>query len=147
MPAIDEVVTSNECISEDIPTSEVRQEPYSLPDGFKWDTLQLDDPLVLKEVYVLLNENYVEDDDNMFRFDYRFVRGNWYNACDNMILVLSLLDGLFSLQDGSKSGIVVFVWQNPTSWLALFQQCRPILECTININTWWKSTFYVCIRS
>lgn len=24
----------------------------------------------LKEVYVLLNENYVEDDDNMFRFDY-----------------------------------------------------------------------------
>ena len=49
---------------------QVRQEPYSLPDGFKWDTLLLDDPLVLKEVYVLLNENYVEDDDNMFRFDY-----------------------------------------------------------------------------
>ena len=23
-----------------------------------------------KEVYTLLNENYVEDDDNMFRFDY-----------------------------------------------------------------------------
>merc|ERR1719318_1114872 len=70
VPAIDEVVTSNECISEDVATGEVRQEPYSLPDGFKWDTLQLDDPLVLKEVYVLLNENYVEDDDNMFRFDY-----------------------------------------------------------------------------
>ena len=73
VPAIDEVVTSNECISEDVATGEVRQEPYSLPDGFKWDTLQLDDPLVLKEVYVLLNENYVEDDDNMFRFDYRFI--------------------------------------------------------------------------
>jgi len=70
VPAIDEVVTTNEFISDDVPTSEVRQEPYSLPDGFKWDTLQLDDPLVLKEVYVLLNENYVEDDDNMFRFDY-----------------------------------------------------------------------------
>lgn len=24
----------------------------------------------LKELYQLLNENYVEDDDNMFRFDY-----------------------------------------------------------------------------
>ena len=24
----------------------------------------------LKELYLLLNENYVEDDDNMFRFDY-----------------------------------------------------------------------------
>ena len=27
-------------------------------------------PLQLKELYVLLTENYVEDDDNMFRFDY-----------------------------------------------------------------------------
>lgn len=26
--------------------------------------------LQLKELYGLLNENYVEDDDNMFRFDY-----------------------------------------------------------------------------
>ena len=26
--------------------------------------------LQLKELYVLLNENYVEDDDNLFRFDY-----------------------------------------------------------------------------
>merc|ERR1719412_1247312 len=57
VPALEEVITSNECISQDVPTEEVRQEAYSLPDGFKWDTL-------------LLNENYVEDDDNMFRFDY-----------------------------------------------------------------------------
>ena len=27
-------------------------------------------PLQLQELYTLLNENYVEDDDNMFRFDY-----------------------------------------------------------------------------
>ena len=26
--------------------------------------------LQLQELYQLLNENYVEDDDNMFRFDY-----------------------------------------------------------------------------
>jgi len=26
--------------------------------------------LQLEEVYQLLNENYVEDEDNMFRFDY-----------------------------------------------------------------------------
>lgn len=26
--------------------------------------------LQLRELYNLLNENYVEDDDNMFRFDY-----------------------------------------------------------------------------
>merc|ERR1719228_1370084 len=70
VPSIDEVVTSNEWITPDLPITEVRQDGYTLPAGFQWDTLLLDDPLVLKEVYVLLNENYVEDDDNMFRFDY-----------------------------------------------------------------------------
>uniref|UniRef100_A0A8V5H6R2 Glycylpeptide N-tetradecanoyltransferase n=1 Tax=Melopsittacus undulatus TaxID=13146 RepID=A0A8V5H6R2_MELUD len=35
-----------------------------------WDALDLGDRGVLKELYTLLNENYVEDDDNMFRFDY-----------------------------------------------------------------------------
>ncbi|XP_075443541.1 glycylpeptide N-tetradecanoyltransferase 2 isoform X3 [Ascaphus truei] len=48
----------------------IRQEPYSLPQGFMWDTLDLSNAEVLKELYTLLNENYVEDDDNMFRFDY-----------------------------------------------------------------------------
>ena len=67
VPDIDEHVTSNECITPDLAVAEVRQEEYTLPQGFQWDTLHLDDPLVLKELYVLLNENYVEDDDNMFR--------------------------------------------------------------------------------
>lgn len=70
VPKINEEITTNECIHPDIPHDKLRQEPYSLPNGFEWDTLNLDDPLVLKELYVLLNENYVEDDDNMFRFDY-----------------------------------------------------------------------------
>ncbi|NWJ03968.1 NMT1 tetradecanoyltransferase, partial [Crypturellus undulatus] len=48
----------------------IRQEPYTLPQGFTWDALDLGDRGVLKELYTLLNENYVEDDDNMFRFDY-----------------------------------------------------------------------------
>eukprot|EP00112_Aurelia_sp_Birch-Aquarium-sp1_P014249 Seg3063.2 transcript_id=Seg3063.2/GoldUCD/mRNA.D3Y31 product="Glycylpeptide N-tetradecanoyltransferase 2" protein_id=Seg3063.2/GoldUCD/D3Y31 len=49
---------------------EIRSVPYTLPSNFVWDTLDLDDAAVLKELYTLLNENYVEDDDNMFRFDY-----------------------------------------------------------------------------
>ncbi len=32
----------------------------------------------LKELYTLLNENYVEDDDNMFRFDYAPEFLLWY---------------------------------------------------------------------
>ena len=32
----------NEPIEPDKPASEIRQEPYSLPAGFIWDTLMLD---------------------------------------------------------------------------------------------------------
>lgn len=67
---LDEKITVNEPIELDKEVAEIRAESYSLPDGFQWDTLNLDDPLVLKELYMLLNENYVEDDDCMFRFDY-----------------------------------------------------------------------------
>ncbi|XP_018561998.1 glycylpeptide N-tetradecanoyltransferase 1-like [Anoplophora glabripennis] len=71
VPRMDEKITVNEAIEPDKEISEIRAEPYSLPDGFVWDTLNLDEPLVLKELYTLLNENYVEDDDCMFRFDYQ----------------------------------------------------------------------------
>lgn len=70
VPKLDEVSSANEPIVEDIPVSDLRKQPFSLPSGFHWDTLKIDDPIVLKELYVLLNENYVEDDDNLFRFDY-----------------------------------------------------------------------------
>jgi glycylpeptide N-tetradecanoyltransferase len=77
VPGLNEVITSNEEINPDPQIDQVRADPYSLPAGFKWDTLNLEDPLVLKEVYILLNENYVEDDDNMFRFDYSPEFINW----------------------------------------------------------------------
>lgn len=70
VPKMDEKITVSGPIEPDKSISEIRQEPYSLPSGFMWDTLVLDDPLVLKELYTLLTENYVEDDDAMFRFDY-----------------------------------------------------------------------------
>uniref|UniRef100_A0A182NFK0 Glycylpeptide N-tetradecanoyltransferase n=1 Tax=Anopheles dirus TaxID=7168 RepID=A0A182NFK0_9DIPT len=71
VPRMDEKIDANEAIEGDKPLSEIRQEPYALPDGFTWDTMNLNDPLELKELYTLLNENYVEDDDAMFRFDYQ----------------------------------------------------------------------------
>uniref|UniRef100_T1JAC3 Glycylpeptide N-tetradecanoyltransferase n=1 Tax=Strigamia maritima TaxID=126957 RepID=T1JAC3_STRMM len=70
VPKMAEKVTTNDSIEAARATVEIRNEPYSLPDEFCWDTLEIDDPLILKELYTLLNENYVEDDDNMFRFDY-----------------------------------------------------------------------------
>uniref|UniRef100_A0A8C5P265 Glycylpeptide N-tetradecanoyltransferase n=1 Tax=Jaculus jaculus TaxID=51337 RepID=A0A8C5P265_JACJA len=68
VPKLGEVVNTHGPVEPD--KDNIRQEPYTLPQGFIWDALDLGDRGVLKELYTLLNENYVEDDDNMFRFDY-----------------------------------------------------------------------------
>ncbi len=47
VPKIDEESKANEPIEEDIPHDKLRKEPYSLPTGFHWDTLKLDDPFVV----------------------------------------------------------------------------------------------------
>lgn len=70
VPKLDESIEDNTNEPVEGDKEEIRQEPFSLPAGFVWDTLDLQDEKVLKELYTLLNENYVEDDDNMFRFDY-----------------------------------------------------------------------------
>ncbi|XP_076361396.1 glycylpeptide N-tetradecanoyltransferase 2-like isoform X1 [Tachypleus tridentatus] len=70
VPKIDEKVVDFGPIESPKNEDDIRKTPYSLPQGFKWDTLDITDPLILKELYLLLNENYVEDDDNLFRFDY-----------------------------------------------------------------------------
>ncbi|GMT18138.1 hypothetical protein PFISCL1PPCAC_9435 [Pristionchus fissidentatus] len=70
VPKFDEEVVGNEAIEADIPIPNLRQEPYSLPDAFEWSDIDINDEKELAEVYTLLAENYVEDDDNMFRFDY-----------------------------------------------------------------------------
>ncbi|KAF0025425.1 hypothetical protein F2P81_022306 [Scophthalmus maximus] len=48
----------------------VREEPYSLPQGFSWDTPDLSSPTVLNELRALLNENYRGEDDNTIRRDF-----------------------------------------------------------------------------
>lgn len=52
------------------PLSEVKQEPYNLPSSYEWVTCDLGSDETCNEVYILLTKNYVEDDDNMFRFNY-----------------------------------------------------------------------------
>ncbi|ESO02889.1 hypothetical protein HELRODRAFT_81102, partial [Helobdella robusta] len=70
VPKFDEKIEEHGPIDVEKTIDEIRKEPYSLPAGFVWDNVDINNPVVLKEVYTLLNENYVEDDDNMFRFDY-----------------------------------------------------------------------------
>lgn len=47
--------------------------------------------LQLKELYTLLNENYVEDDDCLFRFDYPPEFLKWYVHQFNNYVLLVLL--------------------------------------------------------
>jgi glycylpeptide N-tetradecanoyltransferase len=49
---------------------ELRQEPYSMPNGFEWCEVDITDAEQRTEIYELLNQNYVEDDSGCFRFDY-----------------------------------------------------------------------------
>ncbi|KAG6588072.1 Glycylpeptide N-tetradecanoyltransferase 1, partial [Cucurbita argyrosperma subsp. sororia] len=52
------------------PLSEVKQEPYNLPSAYEWTTCDMDSEETCLEVYNLLKNNYVEDDENLFRFNY-----------------------------------------------------------------------------
>ncbi|PJF17316.1 Glycylpeptide N-tetradecanoyltransferase [Paramicrosporidium saccamoebae] len=48
----------------------VRAEPYLLPAEFQWCSVNVHDPVQRDELYQLLNLNYVEDVESLFRFDY-----------------------------------------------------------------------------
>ena len=49
---------------------EVQKEPYPLPPGYRWVTVDLNDEEELNELYELLKNHYVEDTEGKFRFDY-----------------------------------------------------------------------------
>jgi len=57
-------------IEEDKPIDQIQQHPYPLLQQFVWDDVDLKSNECLDELYTLLNENYVEDDEATFRFDY-----------------------------------------------------------------------------
>uniref|UniRef100_A0A8B9KCF5 Glycylpeptide N-tetradecanoyltransferase n=1 Tax=Astyanax mexicanus TaxID=7994 RepID=A0A8B9KCF5_ASTMX len=68
VPKLDEEVTTHGPIQSE--KQSVREESYSLPEGFCWDTLDLGNPEQLGELCTLLNENYTEEDDNTLRSHY-----------------------------------------------------------------------------
>ncbi|KAF0701601.1 Aste57867_7974 [Aphanomyces stellatus] len=56
---------------------DVRATPLKLPAGFAWCDVDITSDVEAKELYDLLYQNYVEDDDNMFRFDYSIEFLKW----------------------------------------------------------------------
>lgn len=77
VPRIDEFPSEHGAIDAEKTVADVRQEPYAMPAGFSWCELDLTDATEAQEVYDLLTQNYVEDDDNMFRFDYSIPFLKW----------------------------------------------------------------------
>ncbi|MCQ2821519.1 MAG: hypothetical protein MJ252_30035 [archaeon] len=57
-------------INKDCKVEDERKEPYALPAGFFWKDIDVTDASDLDRLYEFLKNNYVEDDDHMFRFDY-----------------------------------------------------------------------------
>jgi len=58
---------------EDIPT-----EPTELPAGIEWCTIDPTNGDEMNDLWELLNGQYVEDDDNVFRFNYSTVVLKWW---------------------------------------------------------------------
>uniref|UniRef100_K3X2Q7 Glycylpeptide N-tetradecanoyltransferase n=1 Tax=Globisporangium ultimum (strain ATCC 200006 / CBS 805.95 / DAOM BR144) TaxID=431595 RepID=K3X2Q7_GLOUD len=70
VPKINEFPREHGAIDAPKTVADVRSEPYAMPAGFAWSDIDFTKPEEAQEVYDLLTQNYVEDDDNMFRFDY-----------------------------------------------------------------------------
>jgi glycylpeptide N-tetradecanoyltransferase len=76
---LEEQVNANENgpIEPNKPIEQIRHEPYSLGEKYQWVDINIDEEDKIQEIYTLLRENYVEDDDNMFRFEYSIPFLQW----------------------------------------------------------------------
>lgn len=92
VPSFDEMASKTDIVDgpiKEIDQAKVPKEPSEMYPGFKWVTMNLEDEKELDEVYELLSNHYVEDNEAMFRFRYSPSFLNWY--------VSSMLhQGLFS---------------------------------------------------
>ena len=57
-------------VEKDCKVENERKEPYALPAGFEWQDVNVTEQRDLDRLYEFLKNNYVEDEDHMFRFDY-----------------------------------------------------------------------------
>ncbi|KLT41550.1 N-myristoyl transferase [Cutaneotrichosporon oleaginosum] len=70
VPQKEEDQVKEGAIDEHKTPADVQQDPIALPTGFVWSIVDVKQDEEIDEVHNLLTENYVEDDDAMFRFRY-----------------------------------------------------------------------------
>ncbi|CCH60298.1 hypothetical protein TBLA_0C05020 [Henningerozyma blattae CBS 6284] len=77
VPSFDEKVSAEGAIDKIKTPADIPDEPLPMVADFEWSTIDVDDAKDLEDVFVLLNENYVEDRDAEFRFNYSKEFFNW----------------------------------------------------------------------
>jgi glycylpeptide N-tetradecanoyltransferase len=60
-----------------VEASKIPKDPPQIPDSFEWCTMDMTKDDEINEVYDLLSNHYVEDDEAMFRFNYSKSFFNW----------------------------------------------------------------------
>jgi glycylpeptide N-tetradecanoyltransferase len=104
------------------PPAEIRQEPFTMPGGFEWSDLNVQDPEQRLELYNLLYNNYVEDDDALFRFDY---------SQDFLLWALTPPgyrdDFLVSVRSASNKKLVAFISAVPAH-IKAYKKEIPVVE-------------------
>lgn len=74
-----------------IDMARVRKEPDPLPAAYEWVTMDLTSKEEMQEVYSLLSNHYVEDDDARFRFNYSFSFLTWYVSLHLFVISTDVL--------------------------------------------------------
>lgn len=83
---------------------DVSADPLPIPAGYHWSVVNIEDDNECEEVYNLLTQNYVEDDDNMFRFDYSVKFLQWALTPPGY-----KKDWLFGVRGGKKNKLFGFI--------------------------------------
>lgn len=104
------------------PASEIRQEPFSMPTGFEWSDLDVQNETERLELYNLLANNYVEDDDALFRFDYSQEFLLWALTPPEFRKEL-----LFGVRSSSTKKLVAFISAVPAR-VQVYTKDIPIVE-------------------
>ena len=94
----------NKSIDAEKTVDDIREEPLDIPPGFVWSNVDITNKEECKEVYDLLTQNYVEDDDNMFRFDYSVEFLQWALTPPGY-----KPDWLFGVRGGKKNKLFGFI--------------------------------------
>jgi glycylpeptide N-tetradecanoyltransferase len=102
--------------------ADVRDDPYALPDAFEWCSCDVMSDEEATEIYFLLNENYVEDDDSMFRFDYSIEFLRWALTPPGYLQLLHL-----GVRVKTSKKLVGFITGIPAK-ISIHDQCVNMVE-------------------